>query len=105
MSYGNTKEPTSRTFDKNIVDYANTIRQVHNKNVADITMVDTRSYPGCMRQKPLLNPIPNILNMKVTRTYHDQYEEECTPRRPLNNHYPLPANDVLMQRHIPMITH
>lgn len=106
MNFDNTSKPRSRTFDKNEVDYAGAINKVHLKNVSQVTLTNTREFPSCMRQKTLVNPIPNMLNMKLTRTYPNQFEEESTPRRPQNNHYPIPKDEILTQRPIvPVITH
>ena len=102
MNINNTNDPTSRTYDRNYVDYKRTINQVHDRNVESII---NHTNMRLMCSKPILNPISNILNVKVTRAYPHQFQEGCTPLRPQNNHYPLAPKDVVMQRHIPMITH
>lgn len=105
MIQNNTSRHASQTDSRlNYVDYASTIRAVSNP-ITDFRFDVPIPYLAYMDSKPLLNPIPNMLNWKVTRTYRNQFEEECTPRRPTQNNYPLPEKDVLKQRHIPLITH
>lgn len=107
----NRDEPTSRTYDSGYVDYRGMIKKVHEKNVQMVQLstmeqkAQMANYLLYVNSKPLANPIPNVLNLKVGRAWKNAYEEGCSPLRPINNHYPLPENDVLKQKHIPFISH